>query len=334
MGIGTRRGRVAVSGDERGASGVESSEPVRLIGVDGGGSGVRAAAVELCADGSFARCGELRVRDVPTGSDAGAWIDAAADVIARSADGAEQVLFGMGMPGRKTEDGRGIAHALHGPTCPRFLERLEGILAQRGVQLVAPCARLEDDGVLGCAGELWGADGGLRGATTGYFIGGGTGLAEAFVFHGAVVAFENAPRSLERAWRIADGAATFEERISVRGLNRRYREEGGAFDQPEDGARAGEEVAGRVFERAVWDLVRLVWLREQALALTFERVVVSQRLARILSSEAVAPIVEKTLVQVAERGGDVGLRERFVLSTSPEAAVVGAAVRALDDRTR
>jgi hypothetical protein len=304
---------------------ISSDSGVRLVGVDGGGSGVRAAIVERLRDGCFARRGELFSHTVSPGSDATSWIEAAADVIARCAAGAERVRFGMGMPGRKTDDGRGIAHALHGPVEPRFLERLEDVLARRGVELVAGCERLEDDGLLGCAGELFGVNGGLRGARTGYFIGGGTGLAEAFVFEGAVVAFEDAPKALERAWRLTDGAATFEERLSVRGLNQRYRAAGGTYDRPEEGAHAGEEAASRVLIRAVWDLVRLVWLREQALATGFDRVVVSQRLACVLTHAAVRPIVDETLAQVAERGGDDRLKDRLVLSTSPAAAVVGAA---------
>lgn len=280
-------------------------------------------------DGALELAGPLAARSVSPGADARAWIVAAADAMTEALEGATRLRFGMGMPGRKTDDGRGIAHALHGPVEPRFCELLEEELRRRGLELDARCPRLADDGVLGCSGELLGVDGALRGARDGYFVGGGTGLAEAFVLDGAVVPFERAPRPLERAWRLADGESTFEERLSVRGINHRYRRDGGTHEYCEFGLAAGEEVARRVVVHAVWDLVRLVWLREQALELTFERVVVSQRLARVLGASAVRPVVEETLAQVAERGGDERLAARLVLSSCEHAAVLGAAAEVL-----
>lgn len=306
-----------------------SNSDSRTLGVDGGGSGVRAAAVRRRADGALELDGPVATRSASRGSDAAAWIVAAADAMVDALEGSTRLRFGMGMPGRKTADARGIAHALHGPVSARFCDLLEEELLRRGLSLAEPCAGLGDDGVFGCRGELLGADGALRGCRRAYFVGGGTGLAEAFVFDGRAVPFEGAPRALERAWRLTDGEATFEERLSVRGVNQRYLREGGAQSHPELGVAADEEVARRVLVRVVWDLVRLVWLREEALGVSFERVVVSQRLARILDAPAVRPLFDETLAQIAERGGDARLAERLVLSASPHAAILGAAAGAV-----
>lgn len=304
-----------------------SDDATCTVGVDGGGSGVRAGVVATDASGWLHVVGDVAERDVSSGSDARAWILAASDAILEVAGETRRLRFGMGMPGRKTDDGRGIAHALHGPVEPRFADLLEDELSRRGVELLAPCTGLGDDGVLGCTGELLGRRGSLRGVSCGYYVGGGTGLAEAFVIDGSVVPFERAPRPLERAWRLADGEATIEERLSVRGINARFRRESGRAELPEQGVELGEEAARRVFVRAVWDLVRLVWLREQALALAFERVVVAQRLAQVLDHPAVRPIFAETMRQVGERGGDVALSERLVLSQCRDAAILGAAAR-------
>lgn len=302
---------------------------VRAIGVDGGGSGVRAAAVRANEDGALELAGPVARRDVSPGADARAWILAAADAMIEALGDGARMRFGMGMPGRKTDDGRGIAHALHGPVEPRFCDLLEEELERRGATLDARCIALSDDGVLGCRGELLAVDGALRGVESGYYVGGGTGLAEAFVLDGVVVPFERAPQPLVRAWRLSDGEATFEERLSVRALNARYARGGGAHACPEEGVAADEEIARRVLVRAIWDLVRLVWLREQALDLTFERVVVSQRLARVLALPVVRPLFDEALAQLAERSGDPRLPERLVLSTLPHAAILGAAAEAL-----
>ena len=55
-----------------------------------------------------------------------------------------------------------IERALHGPVERRFLERLEAELERRGVVLAEPCPRLDDDGLLGCAGERCGKGGALH----------------------------------------------------------------------------------------------------------------------------------------------------------------------------
>jgi hypothetical protein len=290
---------------------VEVSEP-ELIGVDGGASGVRVARVERRGDGRLACAHAPLTASCDPARGADAWLTATAELVERAADGAS-VRVGMGMPGRKTADGRGIASALHGPVDPQFLERLEADLVRRGVQLARPIAGLFDDGLLGAAGELVGAGGVLGGAHTAYALGGGTGLAEAFVFDGRPVVFEGAPVVLERAYRIAHDGRSFEERVSVRGLNARFAALGGD-GAPEDAFERGDERARVLFGEVFADLAALVEERERTLSLRFERIALSQRLARLL--------LRPRLRAQFESRFDV---QRYVLSSNDASNVIGAA---------
>lgn len=283
-----------------------------LVGVDGGASGVRVARVAERADGRYACEAAPLTASCEPARGADEWLAATARLVESVANGA-RVCVGMGMPGRKTADGRGIASALHGPVDARFLERLETELARRGVRLARPIAGLFDDGLLGAAGELVGADGVLCGARTAYALGGGTGLAEAFVFDGRPVVFEAAPVALERAYKAMRDGRSFEERLSVRGLNARFAELGGA-GAPEEAFDRGDDAARRVFDELFADIAALVDARERALGLVFERIALSQRLARLLARPALR----------ARFDARHDLR-RCVLGVSDASNVIGAA---------
>jgi len=290
-----------------------------LIGVDGGASGVRVARVAQRSDGRFELAHPPFTASCDPARGADAWIAATAELVERAAGGVS-VCVGMGMPGRKTPDGRGIASALHGPVDPLFLEHLEGELARRGVALARNVAGLFDDGLLGAAGELVGTGGVLVGTQTAYALGGGTGLAEAFVFDGRPVVFEGAPVVLERAYTIVRNGRSFEERLSVRGLNARFAALGGE-GAPEEAFERGDERAGEVFDELLADLAALVEARERTLSLRFERIALSQRLARLLLRPRLRAHCETRLDA-----------RRFVLSANDASNVIGAAWFASETR--
>jgi len=296
---------------------VSASEPV-LVGIDGGASGLRAARVVRGADGWFDLAGPVHAVDCDRTRGAHDWIEAAADLALHASAGAP-VAVGIGMPGRKTADGRGIAFALHGPVEERFCDLVEERLAARGGRLVRRIARLHDDGLLGASGEAFGVRGVLRGLRCAYAIGGGTGLAEAFVIDGRPVVFEDAGAALVRAYALPCRGATFEERLSVRGLNAAHRDAGGS-GAVEDALAAGEARARRLFTALADDLVELVAAREHALGCTFERVAVSQRLARLLAGPAARELLAGHAVA-----------QRCVLAHEPASNVIGAAALAADE---
>ena len=70
-----------------------------------------------------------------------------------------KVRLGIGMPGLKTADGRGIAVMNSGPRIPDLADRLEGGLLASGLELLEPIARLGSDGEFCGVGEEYAADG-------------------------------------------------------------------------------------------------------------------------------------------------------------------------------
>ncbi|HVS09486.1 MAG TPA: hypothetical protein VMS76_06380, partial [Planctomycetota bacterium] len=191
-------------------------ERVLWIGADCGASGVRVHEIDWERDGALAwrpRLGrgghaqpwpraagfrplplaEQRASPEPTAEERAQgehWIEALARsiaTVARSAGGGP-VRLGIAAPGVKTADGRGIALALHAPRIPRLVEELERRLALEGVVLERPIDRLVDDGLACALAEC--AGGALLGVRDAYWLGGGSGLAEALVVAGAPAALE------------------------------------------------------------------------------------------------------------------------------------------------
>ena len=109
------------------------------------------------------------------------WLEAACETIAQVAKrcAARRVLIGVGMPGLKTSAGRGICVINNGPRVPDYLDRLEQALAAGGVDLLSPVAALGSDADYCGLGEQHAAGGLFGDVENAYYLGGGTGLAEA-----------------------------------------------------------------------------------------------------------------------------------------------------------
>ena len=274
-----------------------------LIGVDGGASRVRALRVEPPAEGTrFALAAERA--ESPHDGDVQTCVVAAAACIAKVAErgGAGRVLFGMGMPGIKTADGRGILKALHGPVAPDFLDRLEARLASIGVELERPCARLDGDGYLCGVGEEHAEEGLFRAVRNAYYVGGGTGVAECLKLDGQVIALEQA--HVRRAWEL-----DAEEGVSLASINASLRERGG--EKPLD---VFDEAARSRGER----------FRQRCEELPLERVVVGQRLGELFARPELQGLLPRGLAAAGVKPALV------VLSRFPEAPALGAAVLAYE----
>lgn len=87
--------------------------------------------------------------------------------------------------GPKTADRRGVATSLYGPAMPDLCEALE----QR---LQLPVAYLGDDGDCALLGEIYSPLGCLETVDCVYYLGSGTGLAEAILVEGRPVTFDKA----------------------------------------------------------------------------------------------------------------------------------------------
>jgi len=228
---------------------------VVLIGVDGGATEVKAHAV-ACDDPANPSSFELRpasasrryervpgfeplpaaeqlaqrggddVRLSAAEEEQGAvWVEAACQAIAEVARrcDAQRMLVGMGMPGLKTPDGRGICVINNGPRIPDYLDRLERGLRAAGVGLLSPVAALGSDADYCGLGEQYAAEGLFRDVESAYYVGGGTGLADAMKLRGRLMPFDEAKPWILKSWEIRSALGpTFEKLVSARSLNQVY----------------------------------------------------------------------------------------------------------------
>ncbi|MBK9126825.1 MAG: hypothetical protein IPM13_03390 [Phycisphaerales bacterium] len=279
-----------------------------LIGVDGGATEIKAHAVD-CRGAPATATFSLRTehaarvyerldnfRPLPVAEqlaqrDAGEirltadereqgqrWVTAAAEAILDVARqcGAARIQVGIGMPGLKTADGRGIHVINNGPRIPDYLAQLERRIAAGGVELVQPIAALGSDADYCGLGEEHAADGLFRGVQSAYYAGCGTGIADALKLRGRLVPFDQTKTWLLKAWQIPSALGpTFERLVSASALNRVHADlrVGSPAAFPEQGARLDEPVAR-------------TWLAAVALVLAE---LIFERLHTIYAGRAVAP---------------------------------------------
>lgn len=318
-----------------------------LIGVDGGATEVKAHAVdraiqdnhevfslrgeaasrvyERIADFAPTPIGEqLRQRDANEiecspveARQADCWIAAARDAIVELAGqcGASRVRIGMGMPGLKTVDQRGICVINNGPRLPCYLDQLERGLAEAGIELAAPIRRLGSDADYCGIGEQHAAAGAFRDVDSAYYIGCGTGIADALKLDGDLVAFDQVQPWMLKSWQMASSLGpTYEKLVSASSLNRAYQQmncaaEGECGEStpafPEQAALDGDLLAESWLDTAAHILAELIferidtihngranapWRGESYMRLSadhpyrgfsLDRVVIGQRLGRI-----------------------------------------------------
>jgi len=365
-----------------------------LVGVDGGATGVRAHEIEIVRAGtelqlrrgSHARSEDhlivpgfhplppaeqraqlddpqLSVAEVAQGE---RWLNATARCIVRvlRARNCRRALIGMAMPGLKSADGRGITVMHHGPRIPDFCGGIERRLGARGLELMAPIGRLWGDGECSGIGERYAGSGNLRGVRNGYYIGGGTGLAEALLLEDEVVALDRVESWFPKAHSMLDTLdETFEEELSMFAINARYAAAVGAEmplvrgSFPEDRAPDDAE-AGAHLRRAGHALARLIARRLVTLEarssradefpgpIHVERIVVGARLGLLWRDERSRPHfvgettrhLEELFTQAAVRGFPAAryrtpsgrLRPDLIVASVLRAApAIGAAFRAL-----
>jgi hypothetical protein len=355
----------------------ELSLATQLIGVDGGASGVRAFEIEqtlrdgervLAARGApsardwpatpgfltpaqrgVASAAELGPRDARESDQAWKRVETTARCVLEiaRARGAARVLVGVAMPGLKTADVRGIAFARHGPRCEEFLDALEVLLRSEGLEFAAPIRRLESDGACAGVGEEFAADGALRGAECAYYLGGGTGLAEALKLRDELVALEHLEDWLPRAWRLREPLEnrSYDDVLSARGINESFRaQRAGEQRFPEElvehepavqghFAFVGRCLATLVVERVVTLRARGPQEQEWPGPHQLSRVVVGLRLGQLLADERTRPWFEREYCEHAAsllraRGLD-GVHWSTRISTLSAAPAIGAAALAL-----
>jgi hypothetical protein len=258
------------------------------------------------------------------------YIKATAEAVVEIANavGKKKVLVGMGMPGLKTGDGRGINAINNGARTPDFLEQLENMLKEQGLELAAPIARLGSDADYCGIGEDQAAEGLFKDVENAYYFGGGTGIADAMKLKGSLVPFDHTKEWLQKAWQIPCSLGpTYEKLIAAKAMNETFArlekstlEEyvaAGKFAQVE--AATGNTRGLFVMQMVSMMLAELIYERMYTLfagreetpwrgegymnlktehpykGMTFKRVILGQRIGDIFGDEAYSNYLRKPL---------------------------------------
>ncbi len=187
--------------------------------------------------------------------------------------GRTTILIGIGMPGLKTEDKRGIAIVANGPRMIDYSNLLEGHLKLLNINLAYPVNHLGSDADYCGIGENYSQDGLFRDCSNAYYLGGGTGVADAMKLDGEIVTFDNSKDWIAKTWEMKSIEGLPLERVtSVSGIQKTYAERAGKSIedltskgiyplQISDLAKNGEEAAIKTYQVVNQNLARLLYER-------------------------------------------------------------------------
>lgn len=229
-----------------------------IIGVDGGATKVTAWAVEVDDSGKFSlgnvsesrvyaeypecdqgfqpvdmktQLGELtNDRIQPTAAElrqALAYTAACADAIVEVArkSGQSRLLIGIGMPGLKTKNRRGIAVMANGPRQIEYALNLEKRLNAAGLELISPIDHIGSDAYYCGLGEEYASGGQFRNVTNSYYLGGGTGAADALKLNGRLVSLDDIKSWFVKTWEMkCPENRSIETYVSSKGIQSLYGE--------------------------------------------------------------------------------------------------------------
>ena len=159
-----------------------------------------------------------------------AYMTACADVITDffKISGGRKLLVGIGMPGLKTQDKRGIAALANGPRMPYFAREVENKLKNKGVELFSPVAMLGSDADYCGVGEEFAENGQFRSSVNAYYLGGGTGIADAIKLNGKLIAFDQIKDWIAKTWEMkTDIGLSLERFTSASGIQYIYSKNSG-----------------------------------------------------------------------------------------------------------
>ena len=288
------------------------------------------------------------------------WVQAAIDAVsevARKAS-AKRVLVGMGMPGLKTPDGRGICVINNGPRIPNYLEEFEQGLNDLGIELVDQVAALGSDADYCGLGELRAAEGMFQDVDNSYYVGCGTGIADAMKLRGKLVTFDQAKDWIQKSWQICSALGpTFEKLVSAKSMNDCYMRLLGVTELPEDRFPQMDAVDGNPVALTWMDTVTMVlaelifermytikngranapyrndaYLKLKAshpyLGTMLDTVVVGQRMGQIYADKQFAAVfgdkLEKHLAAAIAKSNDPEMIEKYLAGDKLAAGVLVA----------
>lgn len=247
--------------------------------------------------------------------------------------GSSTVMIGIGMPGLKTENKRGIAVVANGPRMVDYSDMLEERLTSLNINLAAPVSHLGSDADYCGIGENYSEDGLFRSCSDAYYLGGGTGVADAMKLNGKLVTFDSAKEWMAKAWEMKSQEGLSLERVtSVSGIQKTYAELAGKSVEElnADGiyplqitelAKNGDKAAIETYKIVNSNLARLLFERIVTLyrgwqnlfefvnpnkpglnqqhsynGKVFETLIIGQRLGDLFDDETGAEIVKKPVL--------------------------------------
>jgi hypothetical protein len=133
------------------------------------------------------------------------------------------ILIGVGMVGLKTNDSRGIGAIANGPRMPKFCIQLENLLKKSDIHLYTPIKYIGSDADNCGVGEEYGNNGLFNGIQNGYYIGGGTGTADALKLENKLIPFDNISSWMAKTWEIVnENNISMEKFTSLQGIQSLY----------------------------------------------------------------------------------------------------------------
>ncbi|MCF7831978.1 MAG: hypothetical protein K9N05_00180 [Candidatus Marinimicrobia bacterium] len=141
---------------------------------------------------------------------------ATADVIIELAQrvGADRVMVGIGMPGLKSADKRGIVALANGPRMPEYCKTIEARVEAAGIKMEKPIHHLGSDADYCGIGEEYSMDGLFSQVENSYYLGGGTGVADALKLKGELLPFDQAKTWIAKAWEMKNSEGKSMERFA------------------------------------------------------------------------------------------------------------------------
>ncbi len=227
-----------------------------IIGIDGGASKVSARVIEISDDNKFSlgkhnsvkeyanypefqkdfKPLELKIQlsqisnnniiltkgeESQTIAYYAAFIDAIDEIV--QSNESKELLLGIGMPGIKSEDKRGIIAMANGPRLPLFASEIEQRLNKKNISLAMPIQKLGSDADYCGMGEEFAENGAFRELDNVYYIGGGTGAADALKLNGKLISFDECKSWLAKTWELKDvSGKSIETFCSARGIQSIY----------------------------------------------------------------------------------------------------------------
>ena len=133
------------------------------------------------------------------------------------------ILMGIGMVGLKTKDLRGIGAIANGPRIPKFCIQLENALHKSNIHLYKPIQYIGSDADNCGIGEEYGKDGLFKDIQNGYYIGGGTGTADALKLKNELIPFDSISSWIAKSWEILnENNISMEQYTSLQGIQSIY----------------------------------------------------------------------------------------------------------------